>query len=115
MAVRGRAAATAATGACALKLAVIFGTTATAEANAALEAAPDVVLGTKIRAIGRGLGSGTFEAVASFAARELSPPPTVRLIASIDDEAKPTILRNAAARGRKAVTAFLDLANHSVA
>ena len=85
MAVRGRAAATGATDA---GLAVMFGTAATAEANAALEAAPDVVLGTKLRAIGRGFGSGTFEAVASFAARAVSPPPTVRLIASTDDEAK---------------------------
>ena len=89
MAGRGREAATGATGAGTVKFVpVTFATGATAEADAVLEAEPDVVLDTKLRAIGRGFGSGTFEAVASFAARAVSPPPAVRLIASTDDETK---------------------------
>ncbi len=58
-----------------------------------------VVLGTALRAIGRGFGSGTFGLAAAFAAKADNPTASARLVAMAVD-------RRAAARADR-VTAFL--------
>jgi hypothetical protein len=72
---------------------------AAAAAGVEFRVATGVVLGTTLRAIGRGLGSGTFAWAQASADSTDRPTASVRLVASAVD-------RNAAARAER-VTAFL--------
>ena len=77
--------------------AVGAGTIAVAAAGAG--AAGVAVLGTTLRAIGRGFGSGTFDLAKASNGKAASPSTSARLVARAVD-------RNAAARG-EGITAFL--------
>jgi hypothetical protein len=65
-----------------------------------------VVLGTTLRAIGRGFGSGTFFVAGSLAAKAVMASEPVSAIASAADSVRRRVDRDAAASGER-VTAFL--------